>query len=36
MGLGVRPAVGHDTASPRAYKPEGTTLKAGSRRREVP
>jgi dihydropteroate synthase-like protein len=35
-GCAVRPAVGQDTASPHAYKPEGTTLKAGRRRREVP
>jgi hypothetical protein len=35
-GWAVRPAVGQDTASPHAYKPEGTTLKAGKRRREVP
>ncbi|MGH8479167.1 MAG: hypothetical protein ACREXK_06265 [Gammaproteobacteria bacterium] len=35
-GSAERPAVGHDAASPHAYKPEGTTLKAGKRRREVP
>ncbi len=35
-GCAVRPAVGEGTASPHAYKPEGTTLKAGRRRREAP
>ena len=35
-GSAVRPAPAQDTASPHAYKPEGTTLKAGKRRREVP
>ncbi|MGH8567957.1 MAG: hypothetical protein ACREXU_08025 [Gammaproteobacteria bacterium] len=32
----VRPAVGENPSGPHAYKPEGTTLKAGKRRREVP
>jgi hypothetical protein len=32
-GSAVRPAVGEDPASPHAYQPEGTTLKA---RQEVP
>jgi len=36
VGCAVPPAVGEDTASPHAYKPEGTTLKAGKQRREVP
>ncbi|MDQ3777216.1 MAG: hypothetical protein M3461_24095 [Pseudomonadota bacterium] len=35
-GCAARCAVGQDTASPQAYKPQGTTLKTGKRRREVP